>query len=1482
MSPGGVKANDKDSDVNRSPKDQVGAVEEETTVDHQDVQSVAKEIEETIKLGNEVGVNFDNVVDMVRQTIEEWIRKMKVKLGIHFISLQETQFTNGDDVPFVNIWGNYDYDSCVVPSVGRSGGLACCWDPSMFNKHQVIYSKHFIVISGNWQGLEGKINLVNVYAPQGDIDKRHLWMDLLCILNTNEGCWVLMGDFNAIRQASDRSSGAPIDRAAMEFNEFILEAGLSEINMCGGRFTWMKDDGSSSSKIDRFLLCQSMILRWPMAMVKVLDRRWSDHRPIVLLSTNNDYGPAPFRFYNSWLANRELNDIVITSWNGSYFDSSGAADYLLLQKLRRLKEEIKKRAKNNRLKDTVEATTLELSVKAIEAKAETSWCDYKIFKSCNPPSFDGKKDAVTAHQWLREMESVIKISECNDSQKVKFAAHSFVSEALFWWDTIQQAMGEPAVEALSWESFKRLVLAKFCPKFVIDKMEKDFMNLEVGTMTHQEYTTKFNEMSRLVPHLVTPEESRIKRYIQGFPSEVRRLVKGSAPGTYQSAVELTAELFEEVYGLGGRPMTSKRKWGDYSQGSKKDNFNPKRKISGSSPTVCKICNRMHSGNCRMGMNVCFKMANRENALDENIDRDTDIPIIRRESIRLNPNLEDEVHIETSENSHENDGGDDQQDQMEANFVRMLKAAIPEIAAEIRRQEKDSNGNHSGADNNTGIETGAAMGNGATQIIVPLTTVRQEDKKKGCDYKIFKSCNPPSFDGKKDAVTAHQWLREMESVIKISECNDSQKVKFAAHSFVSEALFWWDTIQQAMGEPAVEALSWESFKRLVLAKFCPKFVIDKMEKDFMNLEVGTMTHQEYTTKFNEMSRLVPHLVTPEESRIKRYIQGFPSEVRRLVKGSAPGTYQSAVELTAELFEEVYGLGGRPMTSKRKWGDYSQGSKKDNFNPKRKISGSSPTVCGLGVCRLESLNKALIIKWWWRALNGDNGLWSATIKAIHNVSFGEIGNLGKTSLGGIWASIIKTGKSLNEDGRRISSVIRRQVGDGSNTLFWKHAWMFKKSKTCYLAISLKMEVILGLGMEMPRINSLPDRVETRLMNFMWKTRTGNTFCSGVELPRKYGGEFHGGQALTLYSKHIMFIKGRNNWCFHRIRKSIDCLVEDVKLQAFTWAEQRGNKISTDWEKWVVNPWEGISKSGFSARNTAEDVTKEVDGHGLTAIITGPTSGIGLETARVLALRGVHVVMAARNVEAAAKCKDTIIKGCASATIDVMELDVSSLESVTRFADEYISMGLPLNILICNAGVMFPPFSLSKDGIESQFATNYLGHFHLTNLLLDTMKTTARKCGKEGRIVLVSSEAHRLTYKGGIMFDKLNDEKCYNKYYAYGQSKLANILHAKELTRRLKEEGVEITVNSLHPGVIATNLARHSSFMSVCIYGLFKHFQKNIPQGASTTCYVALNPKVKGVSGEYFADNNVAKPASKAKDAELAKKLWECGLELTTKPK
>ncbi|GMH29747.1 hypothetical protein Nepgr_031590 [Nepenthes gracilis] len=307
-----------------------------------------------------------------------------------------------------------------------------------------------------------------------------------------------------------------------------------------------------------------------------------------------------------------------------------------------------------------------------------------------------------------------------------------------------------------------------------------------------------------------------------------------------------------------------------------------------------------------------------------------------------------------------------------------------------------------------------------------------------------------------------------------------------------------------------------------------------------------------------------------------------------------------------------------------------------------------------------------------------------------------------------------------------------------------------------------------------------------------------------------------------------------------------------------------------------------SGFSYSSTAEEVTQEIDGNGLTAIVTGATSGIGAETTRVLAMRGVHVVMAVRNVTAGEDVKVAILNEIPAAKIDVFKLDLSSVASVRKFAEEYNSSGHPLHLLINNAGIMATPFKLSKDGIELQFATNHLGHFLLTNLLLDTMKKTVNSSNRKGRIVIVSSAAHRFAYREGICFDRINDESRYNSLSAYGQSKLANILHAKELARQLKEEGVNITANSLHPGSIVTNLLHHhrlldGKFLAGLIHTIGKFILKNVQQGAATTCYVALHGQVEGVSGEYFVDSNKSMPSSLAKDEVLAKKLWDFSVSL-----
>ncbi|XP_022636531.1 short-chain dehydrogenase TIC 32, chloroplastic-like [Vigna radiata var. radiata] len=263
----------------------------------------------------------------------------------------------------------------------------------------------------------------------------------------------------------------------------------------------------------------------------------------------------------------------------------------------------------------------------------------------------------------------------------------------------------------------------------------------------------------------------------------------------------------------------------------------------------------------------------------------------------------------------------------------------------------------------------------------------------------------------------------------------------------------------------------------------------------------------------------------------------------------------------------------------------------------------------------------------------------------------------------------------------------------------------------------------------------------------------------------------------------------------------------------------------------------------------------------------------------MRGVHVIMGVRNLVTAKDVKEGMLKEIPTAKLDYMELDLSSMASVRKFASNFISSALPLNILINNAGIYGTPFTLSEDNIELQFATNHIGHFLLTNLLLDTMKKTTHESMREGRIINVTSCAYRLSYRGGIRFDKINDESSYSKFCAYAQSKLANILHANELARRLKEDGVDITANSVHPGAIITNIHRYyfHSGLAAVLKKLIGFAFKNVERGASTTCYVALHPEVRGISGEYFADNKMAKVGSKGRDIELAKKLWNFSLNL-----
>ncbi|MEM9256436.1 MAG: SDR family NAD(P)-dependent oxidoreductase [Pseudomonadota bacterium] len=292
-----------------------------------------------------------------------------------------------------------------------------------------------------------------------------------------------------------------------------------------------------------------------------------------------------------------------------------------------------------------------------------------------------------------------------------------------------------------------------------------------------------------------------------------------------------------------------------------------------------------------------------------------------------------------------------------------------------------------------------------------------------------------------------------------------------------------------------------------------------------------------------------------------------------------------------------------------------------------------------------------------------------------------------------------------------------------------------------------------------------------------------------------------------------------------------------------------------------------SPFNSNSTAEEVTEGLDLTGMTMAITGANSGLGLETMRVLALRGAHVIGIARTQEKAAAA-------CASVDGQTTPeaLDLAEWDSVVACADRIRAMDVPLDGLITNAGIMALPELELINGVEKQFAINHLGHFILINQLQQTVVDAP-----QGRFTLLSSLAHRRA-RDGIDFDNLDGSNGYSPWGAYGVSKLANALCARELARRLSH--TDATANSVHPGVINTGLSKHlPSWQQWGAKYLGWLFMKTVPEGAATTCYVATNPDLVGVRGFYFADCQVNEGDTPfVYDDGMASELWAVSEALT----
>jgi NAD(P)-dependent dehydrogenase (short-subunit alcohol dehydrogenase family) len=299
------------------------------------------------------------------------------------------------------------------------------------------------------------------------------------------------------------------------------------------------------------------------------------------------------------------------------------------------------------------------------------------------------------------------------------------------------------------------------------------------------------------------------------------------------------------------------------------------------------------------------------------------------------------------------------------------------------------------------------------------------------------------------------------------------------------------------------------------------------------------------------------------------------------------------------------------------------------------------------------------------------------------------------------------------------------------------------------------------------------------------------------------------------------------------------------------------------------------------TALEVVDGIDLAGRTCVITGASAGLGRESARALASTGAHVVLAARNAAALAEAEQWVCAEVPGALTSTVLVDLTSLADIRRAAAEIGRIAPQLHVLMNNAGVMFTPFGRTTDGFEMQFGTNHLGHFELTRLLLPQLVAA-----EGARIVNLSSDGHRLS---DVDLTDVNWERReYDKFSAHGASKTANVLHAVELDRRLRDQ--DVRAYAVHPGVVATSLARHMTrddFTSLSSFAPIRSTQHKVDvrrdfttpdQGAATQVWAAVGADLADVGAVYLADCRIRDDVEAyAVDDAHARALWKLSKQL-----
>ncbi|GKC90487.1 RNA-directed DNA polymerase, eukaryota [Tanacetum coccineum] len=275
--------------------------------------SILDVMEDLIEIGHAMGYNMEGCLGHTSK--KDWIRELNLKYKVNFATIQETKSEKIDLFAIKSLWGNFNFDFVYSPSVGLSGGILCVWNPNVFAKESVTVSDSFVAVRGTWISSSLKLMFVSVYAPQDISERKSLWDYIKHMINLWDGECIILGDFNEVRSENERFGTIFNDIGAKAFNHFISSSCLIDLPLEGYSFTWALKSGSKMSKLDRFLISEGLISIFPSLAAICLDRRLSDHRPILLRESSVDYGPTPFCVFHSWFTKDGFDNLIADTWN---------------------------------------------------------------------------------------------------------------------------------------------------------------------------------------------------------------------------------------------------------------------------------------------------------------------------------------------------------------------------------------------------------------------------------------------------------------------------------------------------------------------------------------------------------------------------------------------------------------------------------------------------------------------------------------------------------------------------------------------------------------------------------------------------------------------------------------------------------------------------------------------------------------------------------------------------------------------------------------------------------------------------------------------------------------------------------------------------------------------------------------------------------------------------------------------------------------